>query len=74
MGEFKKVRNVDQILSDPRIDRFIKNYDGYGVHLVECKTGYLFEGDRTIDIGSLKDICYCINTWLEKVDLTPTQI
>jgi hypothetical protein len=66
MEKFKKVHNLNQILADPRIERFIKDYDGYGKHMVECKTGWLFERERTIDIGSIKEICGCINDWLDK--------
>lgn len=62
----KQVKTIADIENDPRIDRFIKNYDGFGVHMVECKDGYKFENERTIDIGSVKDICYCINNYLEK--------
>lgn len=61
----KLVRNLKDIQSDERIERFVRNYDGYGKHLIECVDGYRFEGDRTIEIGSISEICYSINNNLE---------
>lgn len=61
----KKVHTIKQILADSRIELFVKNYDGPGKHMVECKDGYNFEKERTIDIGSVKEICDAINDWLE---------
>lgn len=63
----KTVRTVKDIQEDERIDRFIKNYDGPGKHMVECKDGYRFEGERTIDIGTVAEICDSINKNLEPV-------
>lgn len=63
--KFRKVKCELDIRSDPRIDYFIRNYDGYGKHMVSCKTGWNFEGERTIDIGSMKEICDSINEKLE---------
>lgn len=62
----KTVKTLSDIKSDPRIVRFEKDYDGYGKHMVECIDGYRFEGDRTIEIGTIKEICYSINTNLEQ--------
>ena len=62
----KKVKTIKDIQSDPRIKCFIRNYDGPGVHMVECKDGYNFERERTIDIGSVSEICGAINDWLER--------
>lgn len=60
-GKYKKVRSIADIKADPRIDDFIQNYDGYGKHLVECKKGWAFENERTIEIGTIKEICDTIN-------------
>lgn len=62
----KKVKNLLDIYSDKRIGRFVKNYDGYGKHMVECEDGWRFEGERTIEIGNIKEICYSINNNLER--------
>ena len=61
----KKVRTEADIKADPRIDEFIRNYDGYSKHMVACKTGFNFERERTIDIGNMKEICEAINEKLE---------
>lgn len=60
-----KVSTKFHIENDLRIERVIYNYDGRGRHMVECKEGYRFEGERTIEIGSIKEICYSINNNLE---------
>jgi hypothetical protein len=63
----KKVKNIKDILADPRIERVIKDYDGYGKHMVECKKGFRFEANNsTIEIGNIKEICYEVNERLEK--------
>ena len=63
--KYKKVKTEADIKADPRIEQFVRNYDGYGKHMVACKTGFVFEQERTIDIGNMKEICDCINTWLD---------
>jgi hypothetical protein len=65
--EYKKVRTINDIKADPRIENVIMNYDGKS-HYVECKDGYKFEGERTIDIGRVGELCYCINNCLEKTE------
>ena len=66
----KKVKTLKDILSDERIESFVKDYDGYGKHMVECKTGYRFEANSsTIEIGNMKEICYEINERLNKEEL-----
>jgi len=62
---YKKVKTEADIKADPRVDEFIRNYDGYGKHMVACKTGWNFERERTIDIGNMKEICDAINEKLE---------
>jgi hypothetical protein len=62
----KKVRSLKDILNDPRIERVVKNYDGYAKHMIECKDGYRFEGDRTIDIGNIYELCASVNENLEE--------
>lgn len=66
--KYKKVFTLKQILADPRIENFIRDYDGYGRHMVECKDGYKFERERTIDIGSIAEIADAINWQLEKTE------
>jgi hypothetical protein len=66
-SEYKKVKSVAEIKADPRISEFIKNYDGHGVHMVSCKDGFMFDRERTIDIGSVKEICDAINFNLCKI-------
>jgi hypothetical protein len=62
----KKVKTMKDIVADPRIESIHLDYDGTkGKHMVECKDGYQFEGERTIEIGTVKEICYSINNWLE---------
>lgn len=57
-----KVKTLKDILSDKRIESFVKNYDGYGKHMVECKPGYRFEANSsTIEVGSISEICDEIN-------------
>lgn len=63
---FKKVKTLKDIKGDPRIERIEIDYDGRGKHMAECKDGFRFENERTIEIGNIKEICYSINTWLEK--------
>lgn len=63
----KKVATIQDILSDERIESFIRDYDGYGKHMVECKKGFRFStNSSTIEIGSVKEICYEINEHLDK--------
>ncbi len=62
----KKVKTIADIKADPRVESFTKNYDGPGVHMVQLKDGYNFERERTIDIGSVSEICGAINDWAEK--------
>jgi len=65
--EYKKVKTEADIKADPRIDEFIKNYDGYGKHMVGCKTGFRFEANSsTIEIGNMKELCYEVNERLYK--------
>jgi len=60
-----KVRTLEMILNDPRIERVIKDYDGRGRHMVECKDGYVFEScSSTIEIGNIKELCDEINNRL----------
>ena len=60
-----KVKNLKTILSDPRIERVITDYDGKGRHTVECKDGYVFEScSSTIEIGNIKELCDEINNRL----------
>lgn len=65
---YKKVKSIEDIKNDLRIDDLIIGYDGRGKHMVECKTGFNFEGERTIDIGTIKEICYSINEYLYSND------
>ena len=44
---YKKVRTEADIKADPRIDEFIRNYDGYGRHMVGCKTGFRLDRKST---------------------------
>lgn len=62
----KVVRTIADIKADPRIAQFIENYDGRGKHHVECVDGYRFENERTIDIGTVSEICDSINNNLSK--------
>lgn len=62
METFKKVRTFEDIKADPRICEFIKDYDGYGKHMVECIKGWRFEANNsTIEIGNMKELCYEVN-------------
>ncbi len=61
----KKLKTLIDIQKDQRIERVELNYDGKGRHMVECKDGYRFEGERTIDIGNISELCGAINDWLE---------
>lgn len=64
-----KVKDLAGIVSDERIESFVKDYDGYGRHMVECKPGFRFEANSsTIEIGSIKELCYEINERLYKED------
>lgn len=65
MKYFKTVRTIADIKADPRVKDFIRNYDGPGTHMVEVKDGYNFECERTIDIGTVPQICDAINDYLE---------
>lgn len=65
-SEYKKVKTIADIKSDPRIDHFEYRYDGYNVHMVVCKDEFKFEGERTCEIGNIKQICDSINFNLEK--------
>lgn len=66
----KKVKTITDILSDERIESLIKDYDGYGKHMVECKPGFRFEANSsTIEIGNIKELCYEINERLNKEEL-----
>lgn len=69
VSEYKKVRTISGIRSDPRIEELIIDFDGKGVHMVSCKEGWLFEHERTVDIGSIKELCDSINFCLEKQDI-----
>lgn len=63
------VYNLEQIKADPRIESFIKDYDGRGKHMVECKAGYRFEANNsTIEIGNIKELCDEVNQRLYKDD------
>lgn len=66
-SNFKKVRTIEDIKSDPRISEFYFRHDDKNVHMAVCKDGYKFEGDRTIEIGNIKEICDSVNTKLEKI-------
>lgn len=67
----KKVRSLADILADPRIENFIRDYDGYGKHMVTCKDGYRFEScSSTIEIGNMKEICYEINERLYQENIS----
>jgi hypothetical protein len=61
----KKVKTLEDIKNDTRIEDIYINYDSKGIHSVVCKDGYKFEGERTQEIGNIKDICYSINNNLE---------
>lgn len=62
----KKVRTEADIKADARIENFIRDYDGYGKHMVECKKGFRFEANSsTIEIGNMKELCYEVNERLE---------
>ena len=62
-----KIKTLAEIIAHPLIDRVIEDYDGRGRHMVECKDGYRFESfSSTIEIGSIKELCDCINNWMEK--------
>lgn len=62
MQPFKKVKTLADIKADPRIDEFIKDYDGYGKHMVGCIKGWRFEANNsTIEIGNMKELCYEVN-------------
>lgn len=65
MKAAKKVSKLTDIMKDERIEQFIRNYDGPGKHMVACKDGFRFEGDRTIEIGTIAEICYSINEHLD---------
>lgn len=63
----KKVKSIDDIKADPRIERFIKDYDGKGKHMVECKDEFYFEScNSSSEIGNIKELCYEINERLYK--------
>lgn len=63
----KKVRTEADIRSDERIESFIRDYDGRGVHMIECKPEYHFTtNNSSCEIGNMKEICYEINERLEK--------
>lgn len=61
----KKVKTIADIKSDPRVDMFIRNYDGYGKHSVVLKDGYGFDGERSLEIGTVAEICDSMNTRIE---------
>lgn len=61
----KQVKSLADIEKDVRSERFYKDYDGKGKHMVECKEDYKFENERTIEIGTIAEICYSINNNLE---------
>jgi len=64
---FKKVKNWKDIVNDERIENAIRNYDGYGVHYIECKKGYRFSNfNSTIEHGNIKELCDSINEDLYK--------
>lgn len=66
--KFKKVKSFNDIKDDPRIERLVKNYDGYGFHMVEAIDGYRFEScNSTIEIGSIKQLCDEINKRMYKI-------
>lgn len=58
-------KGLQDILKDERIDRVIQDYDGKGKHMVECKGGFRFEGERTIDIGTIAELKEAIKDNLE---------
>lgn len=68
--QMKKVRTLEDIKNDPRIEEFIKDYDGKGRHMVACKDGYQFESfSSTIEIGNISELCFEINERLNKVEV-----
>lgn len=58
-------KGLQDILKDERIDRVIQDYDGKGRHMVECKDGFRFERERTIDIGTIAELKEAIKYNLE---------
>lgn len=62
----KKVKTLADIVADNRIVCVQLNYDGKGKHMIECKDGYKFENERTVDIGTIKELVYSVNNWLDK--------
>jgi hypothetical protein len=62
--KMKKVKSLNDIKADSRIESIHVDYDGKGKHMVECKEGFRFENERTIEIGTVKQICYSINNIL----------
>jgi hypothetical protein len=64
---YKKVRSWEDIKNDPRIESVWWQYDGKNKHMVECKEGFRFENERTIDIGTVKELCDSVNNQLDKV-------
>lgn len=67
-SQFRKVKTIDDIKADSRISEFHYQYDDKNVHMVVCKDGYKFEGERTIEIGNMKEICDSINSKLERYE------
>ena len=63
----KKVRTIKDIKNDPRIKCLTSGYDE-GQSMVEAHDGYLFWGETGSEIGTIKQLCYEINNWLEEVE------
>lgn len=61
----RKVKTIKDIISDHRVDEFIHNYDGPNKHAVILKDGYGFDGERSLEIGTIKEICYSMNNTIE---------
>ena len=70
----KVLKTWEDIKNHPLINakECVRDYDGKGKHMVVCVDGYEFEANNsTIEIGNIKELCYEVNSRLQKREFNP---